>query len=167
MKHSKKFLFIYSLLALLMLQSCWYMGSDDDFHEPYVSPYEPIIISRDQIENSIKISEPRTMIKAGKIYVKDSYIFITDENKGFHIYDNSNPNNPQLIGFLVVPGATDMAIKNNSIFINQAVDLVAVNLINNDVVVQKRIPNTFPQKLSPDGWQHQVGENEIIVDWNY
>lgn len=167
MKNLKKLYFILPFLALMLLQSCWFYSGEREYQEPYVSPYAPSIMSREELENSIQLFTPRIMIKPGKIYVKDSYIFITDENQGFHIYDNSNPNNPQLTGFLSVPGATDMAIKNNTIYINQAVDLVAVNLTNNDVVVQKRIRNTFPQKVSPDGWQHQVGENEIIVNWIY
>lgn len=167
MKNLKLLLFTVTLAGTFSLQSCFYnYHDDDDFPStPQYSQYTPVIMSREQMVNSIKMSEPKSMKKAGKIYVKDSYIFITDENKGFHIYDNSNPNAPQLTGFLEVPGATDMAIKNNTIYINQAVDLVAVSLNNNQVTVQKRIANTFPQKISPDGWHHYAGENEIIVDW--
>jgi len=167
MKNLKLLLFTVTLAGTLSLQSCFYnYHDDDDFPStPQYSQYTPVIMSREQMVNSIKMSEPKSMKKAGKIYVKDSYIFITDENKGFHIYDNSNPNAPQLTGFLEVPGATDMAIKNNTIYINQAVDLVAVNLNNNQVTVQKRIANTFPQKISPDGFNHYAGENQIIVDW--
>lgn len=167
MKNLKLLLFTVTLAGTLSLQSCFYnYHDDDDFPStPQYSQYTPVIMSREQMVNSIKMSEPKSMKKAGKIYVKDSYIFITDENKGFHIYDNSNPNAPQLTGFLEVPGATDMAIKNNTIYINQAVDLVAVSLNNNQVTVQKRITNTFPQKISPDGFNHYAGENEIIVDW--
>ena len=167
MKNLKLLLFTVTLTGTLLLQSCFYnYHDDDDFPStPQYSQYTPVIMSREQMVNSIKMSEPKSMKKAGKIYVKDSYIFITDENKGFHIYDNSNPNAPQLTGFLEVPGATDMAIKNNTIYINQAVDLVAVSLNNNQVTVQKRIANTFPQKTSPDGFNHYAGENEIIVDW--
>jgi len=167
MKNLKLLLFTVTLAGTLSLQSCFYnYHDDDDFPStPQYSQYTPVIMSREQMVNSIKMSEPKSMKKAGKIYVKDSYIFITDENKGFHIYDNSNPNAPQLTGFLEVPGATDMAIKNNTIYINQAVDLVAVSLNINQVTVQKRIANTFPQKISPDGFNHYAGENEIIVDW--
>lgn len=167
MKNLKLLLYATSIAGLLTLQSCIYNYHDDDGGPsvPHYSQYEPIIMSREQLENSIKMTTPKNMVKAGKIYVKDSYIFITDENKGFHIYDNSNPNAPKLTGFLEVPGATDMAIKNNTIYINQAVDLVAVTINNNAVTIHKRIKNTFPQKNSPDGWQHYAGENEIIVDW--
>lgn len=162
MKNLKIVLFTLTLVTTFLLQSCFYRVDDEPSS---YSPYEPIYMSRQQLENSIKMSAPKSMIKAGKIYVKDQYIFITDENKGFHIYDNSNPNSPQLINFLEVPGATDMAIKNNTIYINQAIDLVALSITNNSVTVHKRIPNTFPQKVSPDGWGFYAGENEIIVDW--
>src|SRR5690606_12462270 len=159
MKNLKLLLYSVTLVSALSLQSCFYnYHDDDDFSTSHYSQYTPVILSREQLQSSIKMTAPKNMEKAGKIYVKDSYIFITDENKGFHIYDNSNPNAPQLTGFLEVPGATDMAIKNNTIYINQAVDLVAVSINNNSVTIHKRIQNTFPQKISPDGWQHYVGE---------
>lgn len=169
MKNLKLLLFSVTLAGSLSLQSCFYnYHDDDDFPtQPHYSHYEAVIMSRQQLESSIKITAPKNMIKAGKIYVKDHFIFITDENKGFHIYDNTNPSAPQLVSFLEVPGATDMAIKNNTIYINQAVDLVAVTINGSSVTVNKRIENTFPQKISPDGWQHYAGENEIIVDWKY
>lgn len=162
MKNLKIILFSLTLVTTFSLQSCFYRVDDEPSG---YSPYEPVYMNRQQLENSIKMSAPRAMVKAGKIYVKDQYIFITDENKGFHIYDNSNPNAPKLVNFLEVPGATDMAIKNSTLYINQAIDLVAVTISNNAVTVQKRIPNTFPQKVSPDGWGYPAGENEIIVDW--
>lgn len=162
MKNLKKLMYFCAFFATVMLQSCFYHV--DDSPQRY-SGYEPVYLSRQQLESSIKMSGVRSMTKAGKIYVKDSYIFITDENKGFHIYDNSNPSAPKLTGFLEVPGATDMAIKNNTIYINQAVDLVAVSINNNSVTVQKRIPNTFPQKISPEGWSYGNSDNQIIVDW--
>lgn len=167
MKNLKLILYSVTLVATLSLQSCFYNYHDDDNFTPTppYSQYKAVIMSRQQLESSIKMTAPKNMIKAGKIYVKDTFIFITDENKGFHIYDNSNPNAPKLTGFLEVPGATDMAIKNNTIYINQAVDLVAVTINNGTVAVNKRITNTFPQKNSPDDWQHYAGENEIIVDW--
>lgn len=159
------FLLIFVVFACLnTLQSCFYHVHDDHVTEPYYQ-YEPIYMTRTQLEGSIKISEPRSMIKAGKIYVFQDYIFITDENKGFHIYNNGNPTAPVLVAFLEVPGATDMAIKDNIIYINQAVDLVAVSIESIQVTVHKRIPNTFPSKISPDGYMHHAGENEIIIDW--
>lgn len=167
MKNLKPILLSITFVVTMMLQSCWYYGTGDDGVAPIpdYSQYQAVTMSREQLQNSVKISAPRSMIKAGKIYVKDNFIFITDENKGFHIYDNTNPNAPTLVNFLEVPGATDMAIKNNTIYINQAVDLIAITINNGTVNVQKRIANTFPQKISPDGWSHNVGNDEIIVDW--
>ena len=167
MKRLKLLSFLIILSGGLTLNSCIYHSDDNIPSNPDYQGYKAIYMSRQQLESSIKISQPRSMTKAGKIYVKDQYIFITDENKGFHIYDNTNPNAPQLVAFLEVPGATDMAIKNNTMFINQAIDLVAVTVTNNNVVVQKRIPNTFPQKISPDGYYYSSNENNIIVDWKY
>ena len=95
-------------------------------------------------------------------------MFVNDVNKGFHIYDYSNPKNPIRTNFINVPGATDLAIKGNTIYINQAVDLVTAtfNPATKIFTVTNRNRNVFPQKQAPNGFQGYTKENEIIIDWN-
>ena len=37
----------------------------------------------------------------GKIYVKDNILFVNELAEGVHIIDNTNPSQPELIGFIV------------------------------------------------------------------
>jgi hypothetical protein len=94
-------------------------------------------------------------------------MLVNDVNKGFHIYNYADATNPIKIAFLEIPGATDVAIRNSTIYINQAVDLVTLkyDLTTNKVTVLYRNRNIFPQKNSPQGFGAYVKENEIIVDW--
>ena len=69
---------------------------------------------------------------------------------------------------LNAPGATDLAIRNNVAYLNQATDLVALtfNFSNNSVEVTKRVANAFPELISPDGWYaYDVPENSVVVGW--
>lgn len=63
--------------------------------------------------------------------MKDDFLIINGPNKGFHIYDNTNPENSKKLKFLEVLGSTDVSIKGNSIYTNNAIDLITL-LVNDD-----------------------------------
>ncbi|OOV18741.1 hypothetical protein [Flavobacterium sp. LM4] len=94
-------------------------------------------------------------------------MFINDVNKGFHVYDYSDPKNPVRLQFIKAPGATDLAIIDDVIYINQAVDLVTIkyNSATKKIDITNRNKNVFPQKKSPNGFSGNPRENEIIIDW--
>lgn len=129
--------------------------------------YKPVVMNRADFENSIKITEPATMQNAGKIYLKDNWMLLGDTNLGFHLYDNSDPENPKNIAFLQIPGATDLAIRDHIFYVNQAVDLVAfsINTSTKEVTLYKRVRNTFPIKQAPDGYYEYRSDDEVIVNW--
>ena len=156
------------LLFLISITSCIYIRNDDDdvITEPYESAYEPIIITRSEFENSTALSNAIANEKSGKIYLKDNFLIINEVNKGFHIYNNSNPENPIKIGFLKVLGSTDLSIKGDVAYANNAVDLIAIkiNTTFNEIEVTKRIRNVFPEKTAPDGFRH-TNDDEVVLDW--
>lgn len=165
MKNSILFLLIASLLS-----SCFYTRNDDDFPvNPVHSAYEPIKMPRSDFENTTQFQPPRTIVNSGKIYIKDHLLFINEVHEGFHVFDNSNPETPENIGFLKILASTDLAIKNEVIYSNNGPDLIAIvsNLENMTIEISKRVVNTFPDSMSfsPDGFYFPTEENEIIVGY--
>lgn len=154
-------------LVLFSFQSCCYYGDCYGESPEPVNNYKPVIMNRATFEASIKILPGKNIVKSGKIYIKDDIMLVNDVNKGFHIYNYSDATNPIKIAFLEIPGATDVAIRNATIYINQAVDLVTLkyDLTTNKVSVLYRNRNIFPQKNSPQGFGAYVKENEVIIDW--
>lgn len=154
-------------MGLLLFHSCIFRNVDDD--EISTPTYQPVIMQRIDFEPSTVFENtPRTIENSGKIYVKDNFIFVNEVNKGFHIINNSNPENPINIGFIKVLGSSDLSIKDDVFYVNNAVDLVAftINETTETLTITKRIQNIFPQILSPDGFQHYgLDANNIIVDW--
>lgn len=163
----KTFMLFFSLITATTFVSCIFEREDRYDVNYYPSRYEPVIMNRDAFEKSISFKEVQPMKNAGKIYVKDQYVFIVDKNKGVHIYNNQNPNNPTEYSYLEIPGVTDLAIRNNYIYVNQSVDLISLNInfTSKTVDVTKRIRNTFPTKVSPDGYTQYVDEGKVVVDW--
>ena len=83
------------------------------------------------------------------------------------MFDNENPSSPVALAYIKAPGATDLAIKNEVYYINQAVDLIAVTYDKQtaNLQVTKRIREVFPPKVSPDGFVHNIPDGEIIIDY--
>jgi hypothetical protein len=156
----KKIKIVIALLALLLLSSC--IGSVDD---GFTSQYKPVIMQRAALESSVAVQSPQAVTRPGKIYIKDGMLFITEFNKGFHVYNYANPQSPVPVAFIKVPGATDVAVRGTSLYINQATDLVTLSYSTTAVTVTNRNRNVFPQKPSPDNSYVSLKENEIITDW--
>ncbi|WP_460219228.1 hypothetical protein [Psychroserpens sp. MEBiC05023] len=166
----------YTLLLVfccgISMQSCWLTDNTDEFVN--VEPqefYEPVIMQRSEFETTTTLQlTPEVIVNSGKIYVKDNYIFINEQNKGFHIINNSDPSNPQNVAFLNVLGSSDLTIKGNSIYVNNATDLLAITLDPQagTMEITKRVPNAFPQINSPFGnLFYDLEADEIIVDWTF
>jgi hypothetical protein len=143
-----------------------FFNNENGSVDPVFSRYEPIFLSTTEFENSIEIQDKKEVTEASKIYIINNFIFINDKRTGFHIFDNSDTSNPIKKKFLKAPGATDIAIRNNVLYINQATDLVVLTFDFNTLttVVSKRLKNVFPELQSPDGeWFYEEGK--VVVNW--
>ncbi len=152
------------LIVVLFLYGCPYK------RDYYSSAYQPILMERSALENSISFVDGKPLRNTGKIYYKDNYIYISEKYEGVHIINNEDPQNPQNVGFITAPGCIDMAIKGNTLFIDNAIDLVAIDLINKKLVSRTR--SVFPELTPPDKktldskYQTQNRpQNTIIVGW--
>ncbi|SOU85692.1 hypothetical protein [Tenacibaculum dicentrarchi] len=156
---------ILLLISFLFFSNCFDIGCVGG--ESFKSSYEPVIIKRADLNASIAFQDTEVMSESSKIYIFNDYIFINDKRKGFHIFDNSDPKNPVKKKFLKMPGATDVAIRDNVFFINQATDLVSLSIDLNtfNFKINKRLENVFPKLESPDGFYGNVKNEEIIVNW--
>lgn len=153
---------------LLLFQSCIFFGLVDPEPLPSRDMYEPILMTRGEFENSVGYSEPIPIENAGKIYVKDHVVLINELHKGFHVYTYEDPDDPKALGFIKVPGATDIAIRADMMYINQAVDLVSISYNTNltSIQVQHRNKDVFPpMRLSPSGVFHPVPEGYVTVGY--
>lgn len=164
----KKVNILFLFASLFLFYGCPFPIGDDEPFTLQESIYEPVIMNRSDFESQIQVTEDRPIVNSGKIYIKDSFLFINETNKGFHVFNNEDPSNPIKIAFIKALGATDLAIQGAVYYINNATDLIALqpNFSNFSFVVTKRIKDTFPQISSPDGFDlYDLSENEIIVDW--
>ncbi|NQY06196.1 MAG: hypothetical protein HRT68_08445 [Flavobacteriaceae bacterium] len=156
---------LIAVLLLFCLFSC--IQDDDQSGDEPISDFQAVIMQRAAFENSIELQDPKPIEETGKIYVKGTELYINEPYKGFHIIDNTDPTNPTPIKYLVTPGATDLIFKQDSFYINQAVDLVALKFDTgfNQVTETRRILGVFPSIRSPQGFQAYTEEGQIVVNW--
>ncbi len=159
---------LFTFIIMIFAIGCISNDDSDTIVEPNLSAYEPITLLRSDFENAVKVSDPIPIENSGKIYIRGSYLFINEVHKGFHVYDNSDPKAPVALRFLAVPGATDIGVRNEVMYINQATDLIAVvyDTTAQSLKVTKRIPKIFPKLRSPDGFlPFDLANNQVVVGW--
>lgn len=88
----------------------------------------PLYMSYDDLRRGIHNENDATLERPGKIFLYNSLILINDFEKGVHIYDNSNPSNPTHIAFINIPGNVDIAVKDNILYVDSYVDIVALDI---------------------------------------
>ncbi|MDR2891424.1 MAG: hypothetical protein LBV18_07535 [Alistipes sp.] len=152
------------LLLFTVLAAVWLLASSDVAPDRY-GDYVPLFMERAELERSVKYAaEPRGMIDPGKIWIAGDDIFIVERYRGIHIIDNSDPRNPTPKSFIVAPGCMDVAVKNDILYLDNAVDFVAFNLVTG--VVTRRIKNFFPEPASPTGERYyDQPHGMILVGW--
>lgn len=106
---------------------------------------------------TIGATKPAKVLRTGKIYIYKNFLFINEVRKGIHIFDNSNPSNPINIAFLKVPGNVDMAVRNDILYADSYVDLLAFDISSmNHIKEVKRLKDVFMQFYTKQGTQQYV-----------
>ncbi|MFT7218360.1 MAG: hypothetical protein ACI8R8_003460 [Paraglaciecola sp.] len=126
---SNKFL----LLPILGFGIATSLGSllYEDCHEDFDSEHcvVPVTLTWEELRADIQpeYGNTATLTRPGKIYAKD-YLYIVDQYRGIHIFDQTDPQNPIRIAFIPVIGALEISIQGNTLYTNSFIDLVAINL---------------------------------------
>jgi hypothetical protein len=130
---------------------------------------EPIYMSYDDLRTAVKTKSAQEIIQPGKLYFKGHYIFVNEYMSGIHVVDNEDPSKPQILRFIEIPGNVDLAIKENILYADSYIDLVAIDISNLENIREvARIENAFPYMIPEyeDGIVEQVDETRgVITGW--
>lgn len=166
---------IFYLLMMITSFSLAFISCENEEYEIY-NVATPITMTVSELRSSVKVLPPQQIIKSGKIYIYEEFIFINDQGKGVHVIDNSVPTAPKKISFLKILGNVDVAVKDEMLFADSFTDLVVFDISNIRNIVQKnRLNNVFPHyfiypTVDNDfpvyfNWENNTS-NKVIVDWN-
>ncbi len=169
----KNVLNLLLISIFLFITSCTTViedGGDPQDIQTYDTEYTPVYMSRETLNNSVQVKPPQAIESAGKIYRTDTHLFINDLRKGVHIFLNTDLSNPQALAFIEVPGCVDMAVRGAYLYLDNAVDLVTINVFDPaNPVFESRQQDVFPQgdlTTPPDGGQFTHDPSQgYIVKW--
>ena len=163
----KKLFWLFATIVLL-----WSCDNDNTEFE-IINVATPEVMSKMEFRNSVELLTPQTIDESGKIYAYGNYIFVNDEFQGVHIIDNTNPETPNNIAFLKIPGNIDISIKNNFLFADSSTDLVVFDIsVVNDIQQINRLEDVFsiydyqiPLDVDEVNWTNFDYETQVIVGW--
>jgi hypothetical protein len=153
---------ITGFIATLFLSGCIQDKCKQDI--TYYA-YLPQYISYEDLRTSVASEAPRDLKSPGKMYFKDGFVFISEINKGIHVINNMNPENPENIAFINIPGNHDLSIKGNTLYADSYIDLVTIDITDptNATEIDR------DQDIFPYGWHHDGlwadPDSGIAVDW--
>jgi hypothetical protein len=163
----KSLKFVLLLLTLGLVSAC--TSSDDAEQAVFAVPEIKSLI---ELRGNITVESAQPTNSDGKIYVTQNYLFYIAQESGIHIFNNTNPANPQNIAFINLEGVHDIAVKGNYLYADNFIDLVVFDISNiNAISVVQTVENafefypTYPEDAEFYDFTKYPGENELIVGY--
>lgn len=169
--------YISFLACCVLLVSCWTKKPPVEYDMKRWA-WKPVYGAGVDYKKITWHNTSRSVEAAGKIYVRGNIIYQNDIGKGIHVIDNSNPSQARRVAFIEVAGSTEIAIKGNSLFTNNFMDIVEIDISNPGAAVEKtRVKDAF---FTGDSqyhyiWQAPPGEgyylcperylDSVVIDW--
>lgn len=156
-------------LTILMILSMISCKDSSTVYRKYTANV-PQYMSYDDLRKPVKSKAAYEIQTAGKIYIKDNYLFVNEKYKGIHVFDNSNPASPVNLAFLDIPGNVDLAIRGNFLYADNYVDLVVLDISNLNAPVEvARIKDIFPYTIPETTGTYPISnidkDQGVIVGW--
>ena len=126
--------------------------------------FVPVYKTLEQVRANIKSNAATAIERAGKLYVRGTYIFLNEIDKGIHIIDNANPSDPRNVAFINIPGNMDIAVKGNTLYADAYSDLVTIDITD---PLQSKLTSVAEDALPFRRYYgYFYGDTtKVIVDW--
>ncbi|TAE34317.1 MAG: hypothetical protein EAZ91_00550 [Cytophagales bacterium] len=156
----KHIVYLLTVLALALTQSAC---TDQCTETRVFRRFTPITFTQAQIRQGVGTEASRTLQDPGKIYTKDGFLFINEIKQGIHIIDNRNPELPRMVSFIRIPGNGDIAVRNNILYADSYMDLVAFDISDvTNVRALKRVNNVFPSgQFNGGNWWYNPNTGDV------
>jgi len=161
---------IIPIISILAFNVLLFTSCDDTTYREYEG-YAPVYLTYADLRSSVKTEQNVDLENPGKIYYKDNFIFIVEELKGIHVYDNTDPSSPVKKAFLNLPGVVDMSVSGYILYADSFVDLVMIDVQNIDNIrevarVKDILPYTVASPANDDYPMALVDEKKgVVIDW--
>ena len=151
------------VLAPLLLVGSYWKGDGG-----LESDVKPVYMSYTELRASVVAEDPRAMNQMGRLVLYQDHLFINELNKGLHVIDNTDPSAPKAIGFITIPGNTDVSIRDGYLYADSFIDLVVIDIRDPANVTEvNRTNDVFPwnqyQAVGSDEWFDADDTRGVVI----
>ncbi|AIY12142.1 LVIVD repeat-containing protein [Cellulophaga baltica] len=162
-----------TLKIVLFIVAIGFIACDDKEDDKYADYLvaKPLTISKEEFKTGVAILPPKFIEESGKIYAYENYIFINDKYQGVHVIDNKNPEAPEKIAYIKIPGNVDISVKGNYLFADSLTDLVVLDISNITAIKEvNRLEGVLGSSIiwpMADFYEYDDvdSENEMVIGW--
>lgn len=156
----RKLLLLLLPLSILTFQSCTKdFGSVEVTYTKATAVYGDL----DDVRNTALLEDAKPIENAGKIFVAENLLLIGEEGKGIHIVDNTNPESPNNLSFINIPGNREYFVAGNTLYAESYYDMVKIDVSNkNQPVLESRVKDAFK---GDQNFENANGESLIGFDF--
>jgi len=149
--------------------SFFFYSCEDLTYKEYKG-YSPVYLSYKDLRSAVTEVQNVNLENPGKIYFKDNYIFIVEELKGIHVFDNTNPASPVKKTFVKLPGVVDISISGYIMYADSYVDLVVLDVQNIDNIhevgrIKDILPYTVPESKTDFPSTYIDKDKGVVISW--
>jgi len=160
---------IIPIIAIFSLASILFISCDDSTYREYEGN-APVYMTYNNLRSAVKAQQNVDLKDPGKIYYKDNYIFIVEELKGIHVYDNTDPASPVKKVFVNLPGVVDISISGYILYADSFVDLVILDVQNIDNIHEVgRVKEILPYTVPPTDNDYPMAfvdeDKGVVIGW--
>lgn len=106
------------------------------------------------------ISQASEIENPGKIFISNNTLLIGEENEGVHIFDNTDPENPQNKLFINIPGNKEFYVQDEFLYAESYYDMVKVDISSiTQPALVSRVENAFSSTLFNNQGEALIGFN--------
>lgn len=158
------FITIIGAIIMILQNSC-----EDSTYREYTGN-APVYMTYNDLRAAVKTQQNVALENPGKIYYKDNYIFIVEELKGIHVFDNTDPSSPVKKTFVTIPGVVDISISGYILYADSFIDLVIIDVQNPDNIREvARVKDILPYTVPPVDNDYPMAEVDqekgVVISW--
>jgi hypothetical protein len=160
---------IVPIIVFSVFFSQLFISCEDTTYKEYTGN-EPVYLAYENLRQSVIIKPGTGMKNPGKIYFKDNFIFIVEELKGIHVFDNTDPSSPVNKAFINIPGVVDISVSGYIMYVDSYVDLVVLDIQDiSNIHEAGRVKDIFPYTVPPVTNKYPMAnvdqDKGVVTDW--
>lgn len=112
----------------------------------------PVYVTEEELKD-IRNELPGAVQQSGTIFLRDTLLFLLDEQRGVFVYSLADTLNTRVLTFFKIPAVTDFIISGNIMYADSWRDLVVIDISDlNQIRETSRIRDVVTPSLYPPGY---------------